>query len=102
MNDKILEDILMECYWDTNMDKSFLEDIFKKQDKRELKKVFSKIIYNSKDKLVALSLFESNMLQEFFDSFEITYNKRYIKKHISALQWLLFGKKVEGLEWKKR
>lgn len=80
-----------------------LENIITSQDKRELEKLFSKIIYNSKDKLKALQLFSKEQLKYLFSHFTATYNKKYIEKHILVLRVLLLDEKLEikGLEWKK-
>jgi len=102
-NNKIFDNILKECYWDYNIDKEDLYNIIKSNDKREQKKLFSKIIYNAKDKLLALQLFTKDQLQEFFYDFQVTYNKKYINKHIMILKYLLLNEKsyIKGLEWKK-
>ncbi len=102
--DKILEDIIKDCYWDYNIDKSDLENILDSGDSREFKKLFSKIIYNSKDKLIALQLFSKGQLKELFDDFKATYNEKYINRHIPVLRSILLGEKytIKSLEWKKR
>ena len=80
-----------------------MENIINNNNLREVNKVFSKIIYNSKDKLLALSLFTKEQLREQFHSFKVTYNERYITRHLLVLKSLLLNEKVyiKGLEWKK-
>ena len=98
-----LNRIKKDCFWDSNITTIELKKILDIQDKRELKKLFSKIIYNSKDKLRALQIFSKEQLKEFFDEFKVTYNHRYITKHVSVLKALLLDEKVNirSLEWRK-
>lgn len=102
-NLNIYSQIIKECYWDSNITSKDLESIVKSSDNRELKKVFSKIIYNSNDKLRALQIFTKDQLSIFFDDFKVTYNQKYAQKHLKVLANLLLGKeyKIKGLEWKK-
>jgi len=100
----IYEEIVRECYWDSNITPQELQKLVNSKNYRELKKIFSKIIYNSNDKLKALKIFEKDQLRRLFDDFKITYNDKYIKKHVLVLRTLLLGEshKVKGLDWKKR
>lgn len=98
------EKIIQECYWDYNITADDLIDIIKVGNKRELKKIFSKIIYNSNDKFSDLRIFKKDDLKEFFDDFKVTYNDKYITRHILVLRSLLLGEKhkIKGLEWTKQ
>ena len=100
----IYEEIVKECYWDSNITPKELQKLVNSGDFRELKKIFAKIIYNSNDKLKALTIFQKDMLKRLFDDFKITYNDKYIEKHILVLRSLLLGEshKIKGLDWKKR
>jgi len=100
----ILNNIIKDCYWDYNIDIQKLEDILKTREEQSLKKLFNKIIYNSKDPLLALSIFTKDELKRFFKDFKITYNKKYIDRRCKILKFLLLGEKsyIRGLEWKKR
>ena len=101
--DNILNNILKECYWDYNICRNDLEKVLINNDKREIQKLFSKITYNSKDKLLALSLFTLEQLKEQFSIFKVTYNEKYITKHFLVLKALLLNEQIniKGLEWKK-
>ena len=103
LKDKILENILKECYWDYNIDKNDLKNILSCNNERDIKKLFSRIIYNSKDKLLALQLFSKQQLEKLFTEFEVKYNEKYITKHLLVLKSLLLNEKVtiKSLEWKK-
>jgi len=100
---KILKNIIKECYWDSKMDEKKLIAILNSTDDREIKKIFSKIIYNSKDKLMSLSLFSADQLKKAFTNFKVTYNNKYITRHLLVLKSLLLDEKakIKGLEWKK-
>jgi hypothetical protein len=104
LRDSILDSIVKECYWDYDIDRDNIIEILKSNNKREIGKLFSKIIYNSTDKLLMLSLFTQEQLQIAFREFKIGYNDRYITKHFLALKYLLLNQKVyiRELEWRKR
>jgi len=99
---EILENIVKDCYWDYDIDAKDLNSILMDNNLREQQKLFSKIIYNSKDKLLSLSVFSTEQLRELFANFQVTYNEKYINKHILVLKSLLLGEKsyIKGLEWK--
>ena len=103
LKEKVLKNIIQECYWDYNIDEKNLENILNSGNKRDMKKVFSKIIYNSKDKLLSLRIFSNQDLKDFFQDFKVTYNEKYISKHILILRTLLFNENnnIKSLEWKK-
>ena len=96
--------LLKDCFWDLNLDEDDLKQIIKEGDKRELKKLFSRIIYNSQDKLRDLQIFTKEQIREFLTDFKVTYNHKYINKHLLIIRSLLLGEKhqIKGLEWKKR
>ena len=102
--DPIIEKVLKECYWDYNLNVNDIKQIISSKDKREKKKLFSKIIYNSKDKLPALLLFDKKLLKEFFDDFRVGFNDKYINRHILILRNLIFDEDnvIEGLQWGKK
>jgi len=99
----IIKRIIKDCFWEYNISEHDILDILKSKDKRLLLKLFSKIIYNSNNKLYALRLFEKSDLKQLFDDFKITYNKKYIEKHVMVLRNILLGEKnvIKSLEWKK-
>lgn len=96
--------ILKECFWDYDLNKNDLKQIVLIGNQREQRKLFSKIIYNSKDKIKALEIFPKEQLRIFLHDFKPTYNERYINRHLLVLKSLLLGEKhkIRGLEWKKR
>ncbi len=103
LKDKVLDRIIKECYWDYNISKDDLNDILNSNNTRDKEKVFSKIIYNSKDKILSLKLFSKQQLEDFFQNFKITYNEKYISKHVMVLKRLLLDdiNYIKSLEWKK-
>lgn len=100
----IYEKIAKECFWDYNMSADDICKIITSGSKNEKKKLFSKIIYNSQNRLSALRLFSKDELKEFFDDFKPTYNQKYLTKIILALRAILLDEDVviKELEWKKR
>jgi len=95
--------ILKECFWDYDYTEDDLKQIIANADDREIKKLFSKIVYNATDKLQALQLFTQEQLKECFSTFKVTYNKKYISKHVLVLKSLLLNEThyIKGLEWEK-
>ncbi len=95
--------VLKECFWDSNIDKDKLANIIDSGNERELKKLFSKIIYNSQDKLLDLEIFSKKQIRDFLSDFKITYNKKYTQRHIQIIKSLLLDEniKIKELEWKK-
>ena len=96
--------LLQDCFWDLNLDEDDLKQIIKEGNKRELKKLFSRIIYNSQDKLRDLQIFTKDQIREFLADFKVTYNHKYVNRHILIIKSLILGEKhqIKGLEWKKR
>ncbi len=97
--------IINECFWDYHVSPDTIEKILTSNDMRAKQKIFSKIIYNASDKVVALShIFDQVTLNKLFDNFVVTYNKEYINKQVLLLRNILLGEKnrIESLEWKKR
>lgn len=103
MNKDILKQIIKECFWDYNVSNEDINNILLNNDSREIKKLFSKILYNSQDKLLALSIFTNMQLKECFSDFKITYNHKYITKHFLVLKSILLHEHtyIESLAWKK-
>ena len=104
LKEKVLQNIIKDCYWDSKIDKHHLQSTLALNDSREMSKLFSKIIYNSRDKLLSLKLFSQDQLKDYFADFKVTYNEKYINKHILILKALLLGEQnyIKSLEWKKR
>ena len=99
------ERIIKECFWDYHILPDTLEKILTSNDLRAKQKIFSKIIYNSSNKVAILSqVFDQKTLKKLFDNFVATYNKIYIDKQVLLLRNILLGEKncIESLEWKKR
>ena len=92
----IYEEIIKECYWDSNITPKELQELVNSNNYRELKKIFAKIIYNSNDKLKALTIFKRDQLKRLFDDFKINVL-------VFSLVGILFGfaTKKENYKWRK-
>jgi len=103
---EVISGIVKDCYWDYNIDEKDILNIVESGNMRAKQKLFSKIIYNSNDRLKALQIFAKESLKELFDSFSPSpvYNERYISRHILVLRNIFFKErnKIEELRWKKR
>ena len=95
--------IKQECFWDYDISEDKLLQTLHSEDKRVRQKLFTKILYNSSDKLNDLEIFHPQDLQDFFDAINIKYQSRYMQKHILVLRSLLLGEKhdIKGLQWRK-
>ena len=99
---EIIQRILRDCYWEYKIDEEEIERILKEGSRRDKKRLFDKIMYNSTDPSNALSLFDKNELKEFFEEFKIgNYKRKWIERRYKVLRYLLLGIKsyVKGLEW---
>ena len=97
----ILKTIAEECFWDYRVSPQDIENILEERNERDLRKLFEKILYNARDKVLVLSLFHKEDLHKLFGTVNISRHDRYIQKHIGALRTLMLGEPVviEGLEW---
>ncbi|GAB6886747.1 hypothetical protein JCM13304A_02450 [Desulfothermus okinawensis JCM 13304] len=102
-NIDILNRIIEDCFWDYNISIQDLMEILESENTRELKKLFLKIIYNSRDTYNAMQLFDKDLLKKFFNDLKISYNRKYLSKKIAILRYLLFeeDQHIPGLAWKK-
>ncbi|MGM0623560.1 MAG: hypothetical protein ACQESH_06010 [Campylobacterota bacterium] len=95
--------IKQECFWDYDISEEKLLQTLHSNDKKVRQKLFSKILYNSSDKLSDLQMFELQDLKDFFDCINIKHQSRYMQKHILILRSLLLGEDhdIKGLQWRK-
>ena len=102
--DEIVDKIIRDCYRDYNIFGNDIIEIINSDNFRLKQKLFSKIIYNSKDRLNALLIFSREDLEKLLNSFSPGYNEREINRHFYVLRNIYLNEKnkVEGLEWKKR
>jgi len=100
----IIQNIIKECYWDYNISEDYIIDVIESDDSRLKQKLFSKIIYNSSDRLKGLRIFKKDDLRVLFDTFNPAYQDKFIKRHVLVLRNILLNEKnkIEGLEWRKR
>ena len=83
MNLNILKKVIKDCYWDYNISTNDLNNRINGDNKREIQKIFEKIIYNSSDKARTLKeLFDKKELIELFNKFKPTYNEKYINRKV--------------------
>ena len=98
--------IIKECYWDYNITEDDILNIIESDDFRLKQKLFSKIIYNSRDRLKSLQIFKRDELKKLFNSFSVSkvYHEKYITRHLLVLRNIFLDENniIEGLEWKKR
>jgi hypothetical protein len=98
--------IIKECYWDYNITEDDILNIIESDDFRLKQKLFSKIIYNSRDRIKSLQIFKRDELKKLFNSFSTgkVYHEKYIIRHLLVLRNIFLDENniIEGLEWKKR
>ncbi len=101
----VYSQLIKDCYWDCNVTVNDIMTILQSDDFRQKQSLFSKIIYNSTDKARTLQvLFNKEMLQRLFSTFESSYNHNYIDRYILILRNILLGENnhIESLAWKIR
>ena len=101
---EVIQKIIDECYWDYGIADDDILNIVETGQFREKQKLFTRILFNSEDKLKSLTVFHDEDLKPLFDSFSTKYNYRLISKHVAALRNILLHENnpVEGIAWKKR
>lgn len=95
---EIKKNIIKECFWDYHVDMETIDNIVCSDDHRLKKKLFTKILQNSSDRLLALQIFTLEELGVLFDSLS------YDDDSINILRNIILGEKnnIAKLKWKKR
>jgi len=97
--EKIVQEILKECFWDYHIAENDILKIVQGDDKRSKNILFEKILINSQNLFLALSLFKKDELKELLDNYKIPrFNKEYIQKRKDIVEFFLFSKKLNHKE----
>lgn len=99
---KVIEDILRDCMWDCHISARDIERILSSGNEKELNWLFGKILYNSREPVMALRLFRQDQLKRLFKEFVVPrYNRNFIERRFLILRFLFVGEKakIRGLEW---
>ncbi len=97
-----IERILRECFWETTISKEDFEAYLKSEDNRLRQYVFRKILLNSTQLLLDLSLFPRKdlamLLSEItFSGFQKEYYWR--RKAIAEIYFLDYPNNIKDLKW---
>ncbi len=94
--------ILKDCFWDSNFENSDIESILSGNDIRSKKFLFSKILLNSTNVLKDLKCFSKKELEEYIEDFKIPkFNKDFAsrRKNIAEVYFLKKPLTITELQW---
>jgi len=94
--ENVAKEIVKECFWDYDLSEKDILQMIKGVDKRSKNILFEKILVNSQNLLLALSLFKKDELKEFLTNYKVPhFNKEYIQKRKDIAEFFFFGKKLK-------
>ena len=97
---------MKEIFWgDYRFDEEGIKKLANSNDLKENLFLFEKILYNSKNLLKDIEIFDRESLKKILEDFEIksSYKKDFATKRLKILRALILGKDeyIKGLSWKK-
>ena len=97
---------MKEIFWgDYTFDEEGIKRLANSDDYKENLFLFEKILYNSKNLLKDIEIFEKDKLKKILENFEIksSYKKDFALRRLKILRALILGKDeyIKGLSWKK-
>lgn len=98
-----MKESLKNCLWDYNFSDKQIQDIFAGDSFRNKQWLFSRIIYNSTDKIGDLSLFADEDLKKLFDNFMFSERCGLTYDVFLALKNTMLNERtyIEKYQWKK-
>jgi hypothetical protein len=103
MKEKIIEQVIKECFWDYSICRDEIDFMLASDDMRVKQRLFDKIINNSTKKIISLSLFDHDDLPTLFDNVKLNpYHKRLTIIKL-ALENILLGRNhfIKELAWRR-
>ncbi|MCR4421652.1 MAG: hypothetical protein NUV32_04135 [Exilispira sp.] len=98
--DKILKQIVNQCFWDYDIDEKYLSSAIDNASLVEKIKIAKKIILNMRQPIDALLLFSKDDLVKIFENFDEKFKKN---ERLLLLENCLLNKnnKLKKYEWRK-
>lgn len=102
--DRMIDEILKECFWDYSFLKEDIVKIVKSGSFSEKMFLFEKILSNSTNTLKALRIFTREDLKELFNKYSVpVFNNEYMQKKKDIAEFVFFNKKtdISSLKWRR-
>ena len=99
---KILDNIIKDCFWDLDFTDRDLADIINSKDIKKKSFLFDKILLNSTNLFIDLKIFNSDDLKILIEKFEVpNFNYDYIfrRKNIVEVYFLDKPLLIDELKW---
>ena len=99
---KILDNIIKDCFWDLDFTDKDLADIINSKDIKKKSFLFDKILLNSTNLFIDLKIFNSDDLKILIEKFEVpNFNYDYIfrRKNIVEVYFLDKPLLIDELKW---
>ena len=94
---------LKDCVWDYNISEDELQNIALSPDVKKKQWLFKRIVYNSRDKIHDLSIFNEKDLRNLFDNFKLSARFGLSRDSFTALRNVMLNERqyIEKFQWKK-
>jgi len=97
---------MKEIFWgDYRLDEKDIAKLANSNNQKELNFLFGKILYNSKNLLKDMQIFNKDKLKEILKNYKIksSYKKDFALRRLKILRALYLGtdEKIRGLSWKR-
>ena len=94
---------LKDCIWDYTISEDELQNIALGTDTKKKQWLFNRIVYNSRDKMRDLSIFDEKDLQNLFDNFKVSARFGLTHDSFTALRNTMLNERqyIEKFQWKK-
>ncbi len=99
---KILDNIIKDCFWDLDFTDKDINNIINSQDIKRKSFLFDKILLNSTNLILGLKIFKKDDLKILIEKFEVPdFNYDYIfrRKNIAEVYFLDKPLLIEELKW---
>jgi len=99
---KILDNIIKDCFWDLDFTDKDINDIINSKDIKRKSFLFDKILLNSTNLILDLKIFRKNDLKILIEKFEVpNFNYDYIfrRKNIVEVYFLDKPLLIDELKW---
>ena len=101
-DEKIIEQIIKDCFWDMDFSIEEIDKIVNGEDFRKKAFLFDKILLNNTKLFAALSVFNKNDLERLIKEYKIpAFNKDIAKRRLNLAETYFFDKPltIEELSW---
>ena len=99
---KILDNIIKDCFWDLDFTDKDINNIINSQDIKRKSFLFDKILLNSTNLILGLKIFKKDDLKILIEKFEVPdFNYDYIfrRKNIAEVYFLDKPLLIDELKW---